>query len=179
MKKLPILTKESFEDFVKDHVQLIKSDEYHFTGLQKPQCSEEFKDFTKNIYGVELDVDCFVYPLGAFSNYKYAANYKIKQEEGEYSKQGLMPLWNKKFGQYDGLKVLLDWCFGDLFCGGVAYSHYGQTEVPTLADYNRIKNWGNQQGNYLKAAIEQHQSVVEIFGHDPFLAHPLPITERE
>jgi len=169
IKDLPKVTKASFEKFVEEHTTQIQYDEYHFVGIEKPKNSQEFREFTKKVYGVSLDVDCFVYPDGSFSNYTYTANYKVRGNQSEYDKKGLMPLWEEKFGQYDGLKVLLDWCFGDVFCGGVASSHYGQTKVPTKKDYERIKNWGDNDRNLTKARIDQHNSLVGIFGHNPFI----------
>mgnify|MGYP000327236496 CR=1 FL=1 len=92
-----------------------------------PKNEAEFREFTKNIYGVELSVDCLAYPKGALGD-GYSCKYEIQGiEESEYCKKGLMPLWNDKYGQYDGLKVFLNSCFGELSCGGVATYHYGQT----------------------------------------------------
>lgn len=169
IKELPVLDEGSFEAFTEKYT----TGGYRpvFRGIKKPKNSAEFREITKRLYGVELDVACYVYPPGAFGEKnELSANYKIVYEGGqnEYCKKGIYPLWDKKYSQYDGLKVLLDWCFGELSCGGVAHVHYGQTKVKTKSDYNRIKKWGNQESNYLKARIDQHNSLVEIFGHNPF-----------
>src|SRR3990167_7854167 len=111
IKDLQKVTKETFKKFVVKHTKQVNGDEYHFVGIEKPKNSTEFKEFTKKVYGVTLDVVCYVYPMGAFKNYEYSANYEIVGYQDKYSGQGIMPLWNKKFDQYDGLKVLLDWCF--------------------------------------------------------------------
>lgn len=167
IQSLPYLDESSFEAFINKHTKQIKYGEYHFVGIQKPRNSTEFREITKRLYGVELDVSCYVYPVYSFSTCEYSANYKVLGTVSVYAREGIMPLWEKRFGQYDGLKVLLDWCFGDVFCGGVAGAHYGQTKVPTKKDYVRVQNWGNQKANYTKAVVDQHNSLVEIFGHNP------------
>lgn len=172
IKELPIISEKNFDDFINKHVVQKKYDEYHFKGIEKPRNSKDFREFTKRIYGVELDVECFAYPSGAFSrNDGYGeASYKViyDDRQDEYSKNPIYKLWDKKYSQYDGLKVLLDWCFGDVFCGGVAGAHYGQTVVPTKTDYLRISRWGDNERNYKKSAIKQHNSLVDIFGFNPF-----------
>lgn len=170
IKDVPFLTAETFEDFTKKYVDGFGSYAV-LKGIEKPRNSVEFQELTKRLYGVELDVECFAYPLGAFSNHEYSANYKVIYEGGQdkYSREGIYPLWDKKYSQYDGLKVLLTYCFGRLSCGGVAHVHYGQTEVPTKTDWLRIQKWGNQGKNYLKHISDQHNSLVEIFGHNPFV----------
>jgi len=177
MKKiaeLPQLTAETFEQFVAQHTDG-RNYRPKLKGIEKPRNSAQFRELTRKLYGIELDVECFAYGTHAFGegdHYKYSANYRIvcEHEDGQqwYAKQGIMPLWDKKYGQYDGLKVVLDWCFGELTCGGVAHVHYGQTKGLSKSDHQRIMKWGSQEANRRKHAIDQHRSLVEIFGHNPF-----------
>jgi len=156
------VTKETFNEFIKNHVN--GGWNPTFKNLEMPKNEAEFKEFTKNIYGVELSVDCLAYPKHTL-NEEYSCQYEIKgMEESEYSKKGIIPLWDKEYGQYDGLKVLLNSCFGGLSCGGVATYHYGQTEC-SKETWLRVKNWDdNNQMKVYKSAMEQTQSLNEIFG---------------
>lgn len=164
------VTKENFEAFTDKYVS--KEWRKRFIGLDMPKNENEFKQFTEAIYGVELGVDCLAYPKGSFTNrdgFEYKCKYEITgMTQDEYAKNPIMKLWDKKYGQYDGLKVLLDTCFGELICGGVATYHYGQTRCDKET-WDRVKAWDdNNDGKLLKSAIEQHNSLVEIFGHNPF-----------
>lgn len=156
------LTKETFNDFVEKHV--VSGWNPTFKNIEMPKNETEFKEFTKNIYGVELSVDCLAYPKGTLGD-GYSCKYEIQgMEESEYCKKGLMPLWNDKYGKYDGLKVLLNSCFGKLYFGGVATHHYGQTKCDK-GTWLRVKSWDdNNQGKVFKSAIEQIQSLNEILG---------------
>jgi len=158
------VTKENFEQFVDKYVSNRK-----FVGLKMPKNEKEFKLFTKLIYGIELNVECLAYPTGSFKNHEYNCKYQITGlTHSEYSKNEIMKLWDKKFGQYDGLKVLLNTCFGELICGGVATYHYGQTKCDKKT-WNRIKNWSTDNGlKVLKSQIQQTNSIVDIFGFNPF-----------
>lgn len=163
------VTAENFEAFTEKHVS--KGWEKRFIGIEMPKNEDEFKEFTKQIYGVELGVDCLAYPIGSFGDddkRKYSCKYQITgMKQDDYSQTEIMKLWNKKYGQYDGLTVLLDTCFGDLSCGGVATYHYGQTNADKEI-WDRVKAWGNNESKLLKNAKEQHDSLVEIFGVNPF-----------
>ena len=95
-----------------------------------PSCNDEFKLYTKMFYGIELTCKWS-------SDIAY---YEVYESEDDYCKVPLYRCWEKKFGQYDGLKVLLDNTFGTLSCGGVGNSHYGSVNrIPgrTLEDWNR------------------------------------------
>lgn len=169
ISEIPQQTADSLEKFWEEHVDG-REDRAYLVGIEMPKNEAEFREITKKLYGVELGVECFAYPSSSFSNHEYAASYEIVWGDGEdrYASEGLMPLWEKKFTQYDGLKPLLNPCFGRLFCGGVARVHYGQTELDKDG-YERIKNWGESQKNYVKHVVAQHNEMVSIFGHDPFL----------
>lgn len=152
------VTKKNFEAFTEKYVS--KGYRKLFIGIGMPKNEKEFKLFTKNIYGVELGVNCIAYPKGSFTNsggYEYNCKYEITgMTESEYSKNPIMKLWNDKYGQYDGLRVLLNSCFGELSCGGVATYHYGQTKCDKQT-WDRINGWdGNNYGKLLKHAEEQH-----------------------
>ncbi len=56
-------------------------------------------------------------------------NYKIDGEQSVYAKLKIPALWDKKYGQYNGLSVFLEFVFGALRCGGVAGTHYGQYKI--------------------------------------------------
>lgn len=155
-EKYPIVTKENFK---KVSAQPIKP----------PKNDKEFREATKNLYGIELSVSCFAYPVCAFGeNHKYACNYKINESQDDYSKGEIYQLWDKKFSQYNGLKVLLDATFGKLSCGGVAGSHYGQTRCDKKT-WDRVRKWdSNNDRKNFQNSVEQHNSLVEIFGFNPF-----------
>lgn len=141
----PKITKKNFEDFTEKHVQ--RGREPRFIGIEIPKNLNQFKEFTKAIYGIELEVECSAYPegtFGAFNNmyqFTHFCKYKIIGKTHDvYSKKTIMKLWDKKYGQYQGLIVLLNTCFGELMCGGVAQYHYGQTRCDK-ATWERVKNW--------------------------------------
>ena len=108
-----------------------------------PKTNEEFKKFTKKYYGVELNAEVIVWDDGV--------SYQIKESHNECCKNELYALWDNKFSQYDGLKVLLKALFGDLRCGGVATSHYGQTKLDK-SKRERLVNWDGVD-NELKKEI--------------------------
>ncbi len=150
-----------FEEFVDEIVEV--SGNLQFSKEAKdinwkiplPKTNEEFKEFTKKYYGVELNVDVVVWDDGI--------QYKIKEGEAEYSKNDLYKLWNKKFG--NGLKILLSSLFGDLSCGGIAGSHYGQTKL-NKSKANELINWDGID-NSVKRQVkleEQRKDLQEIFG---------------
>lgn len=157
------VTEKNFEEFTNKHVSRNGGD-LRLIDIEMPTNEKKFKQITKALYGVQLGVDCMAYPLGSFSNYKYACKYEITGiEQQEYSQNPIMKLWEKKYSQYDGLKPLLNSCFGVLFCGGVATYHYGQTKCDK-GTWERVKNWdNNNQIKVLKNLIDQRQSLNEIF----------------
>ena len=122
-----------------------------------PKTNEEFKKFTKKYFGVELNADVVVWNDGI--------QYKIKESHNECCKNELYALWDKKFTQYDGLKVLLKALFGNLRCGGVAGSHYGQTKLDK-SKREELINWDEIE-NSVKIQLkleEQKKDLQEIFG---------------
>ena len=131
---MEIVSKENFKDFIKKHVK-----NGLFINIDLPKNNKEFFEFTKNIYGIGLYCDVNVYG----DNKKYYCSYQIFGTiEDVYCKNKVYKLWEKKFSQYDGLKVLLNSLFGELYCGGVATYHYGQTR-PSKKQFENIKNWNN------------------------------------
>ncbi len=163
MNNLREINAENFDEFLNEIVEV--SGNLQFSKEAKdinwkiplPKTNEEFKEFTKKYYGVELNVDVVVWDDGI--------QYEIKEEHSEYSKNGLYKLWDKKFGQYDGLKILLSSLFGDLTCGGVAGSHYGQTKL-SKSKANELVNWDGIN-NSVKRQVkleEQRKDLQEIFG---------------
>ena len=160
MKKIEEITKENFKEFVNKYVQ-----NRLFVGIDLPKNNDEFKEFTKKVYGVELSVHCVAYPT---SGIEYKCEYTIQGiDEDTYSKNKIYKLWEKEFSQYDGLKVLLDSVFGKIYCGGVAKYHYGQCRC-TKEQWEIIKNWDNNNTEkYLNRLVEQHNEMCDIFGTDP------------
>ena len=152
--------KENFDEFVSKHTT--GNYKAKLKGIKLAKNLEEFRQITKDLYGVKLSVDCLAYPQGAFGSKEYACQYKIREKQNDYSKGEIYRLWDKKFGQYDGLSVLLDSIFGKLNCGGVAGSHYGQTRCDKKT-WERIKNWDKKNDSKLaKASIEQAKSLKDI-----------------
>jgi hypothetical protein len=166
--KYPIITKENFQEFIEKHV-VRKYGKETLTGIEMPKNQEEFKEITKALYGIELDVECLAYQKNTFSRSEYSCKYEIVgTDHDEYSKNPIYKLWDKEFSQYDGLKVLLNTCFGELICGGVAGTHYGQTRCDEET-WERVKNWdSNNDTKLLINALEQDRAMKEIFGTNPF-----------
>ena len=170
MSKYPIITKENFKEMVdKLFIETRiwdKSwkvwDYYKSLRLEPPKNLKEFRKATKNLYGIKLNVDCLAYPLNAFGDkQKYSCKYQIIENEDKYSKGKIYQLWEKRFGEYEGLQLLLNLTFGEVFCGGVANHHYGQTRCSEKT-WRRIKNWDkNNTTKVLKDEVEQRQSLME------------------
>lgn len=163
--KYPKITKENFEEMINKIVVDGK------LTVEPPKNDREFGEATKNLYGVRLHVDCMAYGLGSFNNHEFACKYEIKEYEDDYKKGEIYRLWEKKFSQYDGLKPLLKITFGETFCGGVSSHHYAQTYCDKET-WERVRNWNGESANKqkrLKAAVEQHKSLVDIFGFNPFM----------
>jgi hypothetical protein len=158
------VTEKNFESFVKKHVK-----DGRLYGIELPRNNDDFKKLTRDLYGVTLTVSCFAYPLGSFSNHTYSCSYEVAEVEDKYSSGKIYKLWEEKYGQYDGLSVLLDSCFGRRFCGGVARAHYGQTECDKKT-WERVKNWdGCNEMKHIKSAMAQHDEMVAIYGFDPLI----------
>ena len=161
MYKIEKVTKENFKEFVNKYVH-----NRLFVGIDLPKNNDEFKEFTKKVYDVELSVYCIAYPT---SGNNYQCEYKIQgMDEDEYSKNKTYKLWEKHFGQYDGLKVLLNSIFGEIYCGGVAQYHYGQCRC-SKEQWEVIKNWDhkNNTEKYFNMLIDQHNEMCDIFGITP------------
>jgi len=160
----PKITTKNFHSFIKDNVK-----KGRLEGIKIPSNLKEFKQATKNLYGVELSVSCMAYPLGSFHKYDYSCRYEIEglSQEG-YSKGDIYKLWEKEFSQYKGLKILLSSCFGELFCGGVGAYHYGQTKCDKDT-WERVSNWDSKNDKkVLIANKKQDDSLKDIFGFNPF-----------
>lgn len=144
------LTIENFEEKIEKVVDFIKKN--------PPSTNKEFMKYTKNFYGVELTCKCTVYKSGV--------SYEVQELEKEYSQVPLYKKWEKKFSQYDGLKVLLNATFGRLTCGGVASRHYGQTELTDINRLEKLKNWDGIDNSIkvIEAYKEQQKQLQEIFG---------------
>lgn len=135
----PEVTKNNFDEFVKKHVSSDKNSP-RFINIDIPKNEAEFRAFTKSIYGVELGVECRAYSKVEF-NRDYSCQYRVTgMSYEEYSQMPIMKLWENKFRQYNGLSILLDSCFGDVSCGGVAGTHYGQTKCDEET-WTRVNNW--------------------------------------
>lgn len=110
--KYPVVTEENFDEIVEKYLFRVGFD--RFLRVPVPKTRKDFFDMTKNMYGVGLGIK------GSFGQ------YEIEAVEGKYSKLPIPRMWDKKLGQYDGLKPFLNTVFNKLRCGGVAGSHYGQ-----------------------------------------------------
>lgn len=126
--KYPKITEENFEEMVKKLVyrkrvkcytsgkDIRYSQAYHLK-VPYPKTRRDFFEMTKNMYGVGLGVTT-----------NSGRSYEIDGLERIYSKLPVARLWDKKYSQYDGLRVFLEYVFNSLVCGGVASRHYGQFE---------------------------------------------------
>ena len=158
MKKDFVLTVENFDENIDKVVKYIQK--------HPPKNNDEFRDYTKRFYGVELNCNVMVYP----DDDRLGVQYKVVEYEHDYCQGELYQLWEDKFGQYDGLKVLLNACFGELYCGGVASHHYGQTEPISNKRREILRHWDNEDNDLkmVKSALEQRKALVDIFGYCPF-----------
>lgn len=119
---------DTFDQYVDKIVDYIKTN--------PPTCNDEFKIYTKVFYGIELNCK---YDGSMGDEYGHGT-YEIEERFSDYSKNALFRCWSKKFGFYDELRVLLNVVFGELYCGGVAGSHYGQFEMPREKYYS-LMSW--------------------------------------
>lgn len=158
MKKDFILTVENFDSNIDKVVKYIQK--------HPPKNNDEFKDYTRRFYGVELNCKVTVYP----DNSSMGIQYEVVEYEHDYCQGELYQLWEDKFGQYDGLKVLLNACFGELCCGGVASHHYGQTEPLSNGKREILRHWDvfDNDLKLLQSALEQRKAIEDIFGCYPF-----------
>lgn len=122
----------TFDQYIMKIVDYIKKN--------PPVCNDEFKLYTKYLYGVELECQYDQYLKGN----EAIGLYKVKGKVKNYSKGDLYKAWEKKFGSYDGLKVLLNNTFGTLYSGGVAIHHYGQVRI-SKDKYESLKDWDKPQ----------------------------------
>jgi hypothetical protein len=130
------VTRYNFYDFIKNHVVETENG-YRLTGIKLPSNSDEFRKFTKKYYGIELDIKVDIYDT---DNYTLRYEVVYDNENYIYSQNKVYQLWETEFGEYDGLRVLLDSLFGEINCGGVGGTHYG-TSICTEEQYQHIKNW--------------------------------------
>jgi hypothetical protein len=129
MKAYPVFTEENFEDMYHKYVrQSYKKGKY--IKVKKPCDREEFAALTEAMYGK---------PLGLRKASLYG--YEVEEPDDEYRSWPVMRLWEKKCGQYDGVKVALNTTFGRITCGGTARSAYGQFAVESRRDKVRIGNF--------------------------------------
>jgi hypothetical protein len=127
-----MFTAGTFDQYIKKIVDYIKKN--------PPVCNDEFKLYTKYLYGVilECSYDQYLKEDNAVGLYHVSGNVL------EYSKGDLYRAWEKKFGSYDGLKVLLNNTFGRVCSGGVAAHHYGQVKI-SKDKYESLKDWNKPQ----------------------------------
>ena len=152
------LTVESFDKNIDSIVKYIQK--------KPPKNNNEFREYTKNLYGVELNCKVTVYP----DNSNLGVKYQIIENEKIYSKNDLYQKWEDKFGIYDGLKILLNATFGELCCGGVAGHHYGQTNSIGNERRKILRKWDYMDNDLklLQSHLEQRKSIEAIFGFYPF-----------
>lgn len=149
--------KKFVESIVKiDNIRWIDSKKIHWK-IPLPKTNKEFKVFTKKYYGVELSCSVVVWSDGI--------EYTIKERQDDYSKGELYKKWDEMFSQYDGLRVLLSALFGDLSCGGVAVSHYGQTKLHKK-QRDLLINWDGKSNLLKQRQMIQEQNIylMECFG---------------
>lgn len=133
-----MFTPETFDEYITKVNRYIK--------VNPPRCNDEFRIYTRLLYGVELNCKCHIYypsltDLIYSSEIKAKGDYCIKEKEDDYRKIELYRCWERKFGWYDGLKELLNSTFGPLYCGGVASSHYGQFQNISREKAEYLQHW--------------------------------------
>jgi hypothetical protein len=156
------MDKKEFEELikyiveVKGNLRFLTPDKVKWK-VKLPKNNEEFKKFTKKYYGVELNAKVIVY--------KESVRYKILEAHNDCMKNELYKAWEDKFGSYDGLTILLNSLFGELSCGGVATSHYGDTHL-SKDKCERLLKWDNEDNETKKVKEYRSQSkdLKEIFG---------------
>lgn len=125
----PIITAENFERMTDTLVAYRKGYRGRALKVRKPRTRQEFYDMTKAMYGVGLGVTGRV------------GFYQIEAAESIYARLPIGALWDKKYSQYDGLKVLLEVAFGKLSTGAVAHSHYGSHDIKGYRDKLRLQKF--------------------------------------
>lgn len=128
----PIITAENFEPMVSTLVAYRKGYRGRALKVRKPRTRQEFYDMTKAMYGVGLGVTGRI------------GFYQIEADQSIYAYLPIPKLWDKKFSQYDGLKVLLEAAFGKLGTGGVASSHYGSHSYGHRDELRLRKFWQSE-----------------------------------
>lgn len=124
----PIITKENFDE-ITDKILFRKNCGVYVLRVSVPRTRKDFFDMTKNMYGVGLGV------IGDIGR------YRIDAIEDIYSELEIPKLWDKKYGQYNGLKPFLAHTFNSVSCGGVSNSHYGQFNLKGYRHKLRLINF--------------------------------------
>lgn len=133
----PVVTKENFEEICKKYVKRKSGTGFYLRQLPQPRTKQEFFEMTKNMFGVGLGV--------SGRTYHNSGTYEIEAVESLYSKLEIPRMWNKKYGQYDGLKIFLEFTFSALTCGGVASRHYGQFNTKGHRHKLRLQSFWKSQ----------------------------------
>lgn len=123
-------------------------------GKKKPSSRDEFFSLTKEWYGVGLT---FIGHVGNRSG-----SYEIDQLEDWYSELVIPKQREKELGQYEGLKPILLWTFGQLTCGGVAASHYGQYKFDGYRNQKRLKKL------YQSTLSPYYQEIVHNYPNEAY-----------
>lgn len=141
MKKYPKITPQNFKEITDKLVSTrymrpkwwTYHEECHFIKVPFPETRQDFFDMTKTMFWVWLWVTWSIH------------NYEIDGIEDVYSELPIPKLWDKKYSQYDGLKVFLEYVFWPLSCGGVARSHYWNYKIRWYRHKMRLlKFWQSQ-----------------------------------
>lgn len=120
-----IVSKENFNQFSNKICKKDTDWKYIIKKKYLPKNKEEFEKVTKNWFWVKLSF----LKLSRNSYYSWegiSIKIEIKEKEDDYSENEIYKLWEKKYSQYEWLRVLLDWIFWKLYCWWVAGSHYWQ-----------------------------------------------------
>ena len=126
----PVFTEENFEKMFARYVGFKQGYGLRMK-VRKPRNQSEFAEMTEGMFGKPLHM------LTASTSF-----YEVKEDHrGGYADYPLMKLWEKKCGQYDGVKVALNTTFGQLRTGGTARTAYGSYRLNSHRDKLRIENF--------------------------------------
>ena len=113
--------------------------EERMNGFTKPETDAELEILTVIYFGVRLHVVFDIYKSST-PDYTASGRYEVKESYNSYHGTGY------EFGKgcingYSHSGAFWKYVFGDLYCGGIAGSSYGQFEVFTHREYKRLERW--------------------------------------
>lgn len=165
----PKCTEATFEEYITEYVcgfgnkRILKNQAINYSdcyiNLPAPATKEECSDLAQALFGVPIDFSKTTrynknphidkthgYQIHSGPNDLIVTGfYEVSQRYDDLCKIPLYKMWNKKFGQYDGIKPYLNTVFGKLGTGGTARASYGDFRRKYLSETDvRLRSVTNQ-----------------------------------